>query len=129
MQLTGSTQGSTAVPNPSGRGPLGWREHVETPAHRPSTHLSPTSLLSGILTTSIRQPARSLQWLRFGGDMLFKIALVLLAVWLLGVVGLFTIGDLIHVLLLAGLALLLLAVLKARDAAMRRMVGGPSEKP
>ena len=61
--------------------------------------------------------------------MLFKIALVLLAVWLLGVLGLFTIGDLIHVFLLAGLALLLLALLKARDAAMRRVVGGPSEKP
>ena len=61
--------------------------------------------------------------------MLFKIALALLAVWLLGVLGLYTIGDLVHVLLLVGLWLLLLAFLRARDAAVRGAVGGPSEKP
>jgi hypothetical protein len=61
--------------------------------------------------------------------MLFKIALALLAVWLLGVLGLYTIGDLVHVLLLVGLGLLLLAFLRARDAAARRVVSGPSEKP
>jgi hypothetical protein len=64
-----------------------------------------------------------------GGDMLFKIALALLAVWLLGVLGLYTIGDFVHVLLLGGLFLLLLAFLRARDAAVRRAVRGPSEKP
>jgi Family of unknown function (DUF5670) len=52
------------------------------------------------------------------GEMLLKIAFVLLIAWLLGVVGLYRIGDLVHVLLLVGLMLLLLAALKARDAAM-----------
>jgi hypothetical protein len=60
--------------------------------------------------------------------MLFKIALVLLAVWLLGVVGVYTIGDLVHVLLLGGLMLLLLAFLRARDVAVRHAIGGPSDK-
>ena len=49
--------------------------------------------------------------------MLLKIALVLLIAWLLGVLGLYRIGDLVHVLLLVGLMLLLLGALKARDAA------------
>ena len=59
--------------------------------------------------------------------MLFKIALVLLAAWLLGLVGLYNIGDLVHVLLLVGLLLLLLAFLRARDAAERRAGGKPTE--
>jgi Family of unknown function (DUF5670) len=37
-----------------------------------------------------------------GGDMLFKIALVLLPLWLIGVVCVYRVGDLVHVLLLAG---------------------------
>ena len=61
--------------------------------------------------------------------MLFKIALALLAVWLLGVLGLYTIGDLVHVLLLVGLGLLLLAFLRARDLAVKRAVSGPPEQP
>ena len=61
--------------------------------------------------------------------MLFTIALALLAVWLLGVVGLYTIDDLVHVLLLVGFGLLLLAFLRARDAAVKRAVSGPSERP
>ena len=52
--------------------------------------------------------------------MLLKIACVLLVVWLLGVLGLYSIGDLVHVLLLVGLMLLLLGVLKAREAATDR---------
>ena len=48
--------------------------------------------------------------------MLFKASLVLLAIWLLGLVR---VGDLVHVFLLVGLMLLLLAMLKARDAALR----------
>ena len=48
--------------------------------------------------------------------MLLKIAFVLLIAWLLGVLGLYRIGDLVHVLLLVGLMLLLLGALKARDA-------------
>jgi hypothetical membrane protein len=51
--------------------------------------------------------------------MLFKAALVLLATWLLGLVGVYRVGDLVHVFLLVGLMLLLLAMLKARDAALR----------
>jgi hypothetical protein len=59
--------------------------------------------------------------------MLFKIAFVLLIAWLLGVSGVYTIGDLVHVLLLVGLMLLLLAFLRGREAAVRDASG--SEKP
>ena len=58
--------------------------------------------------------------------MLFKIALVLLIAWLLGVLGAYPGGDLVHVLLLVGLMLLLLAFLRARDAAAR--AGGDPDK-
>ena len=51
--------------------------------------------------------------------MLFKIGLILLAVWLLGLAGLYRIGDLYHGFLLVGLMLLLLGFLHARDAAVR----------
>ena len=61
--------------------------------------------------------------------MLFKIALVLLSVWLIGVVGVYNVGDLVHVLLLVGLMLLLLAFLRARDTAARRAVGGSADRP
>jgi hypothetical protein len=54
-----------------------------------------------------------------GGEMLFTTAIVLLAIWLLGIVGVYRIGDLVHVCLLLGLMFLLLAALKARDAALR----------
>lgn len=60
--------------------------------------------------------------------MLFSIALVLLGAWLLGVVGVYNVGDLVHMLLLVGLMLLMLAFLRARDEAVRRAVGGPPEK-
>ena len=55
--------------------------------------------------------------------MLFKVALILLAAWLLGLFGVYRIGDLFHVLLVVGLMLLLLGFLRARDAAVRRTVG------
>ena len=51
--------------------------------------------------------------------MLFKAAIALLAIWLLGMVGVYRVGDLVHIFLLIGLMLLLLAMLKARDAALR----------
>ncbi len=51
--------------------------------------------------------------------MLFKASCVLLAIWLLGLVGVYRVGDLVHVFLLVGLMSLLLAMLKARDAALR----------
>ena len=49
--------------------------------------------------------------------MLLKAAFLLLIVWLLGIVGVYDVGSLVHVLLLVGLMLLLLGMLKARDAA------------
>lgn len=61
--------------------------------------------------------------------MLFRIAFFLLAAWLIGVAGLYRVGDLVHVLLLVGLMILLLAFLRARDAALRRDTGAPSDKP
>jgi hypothetical protein len=55
--------------------------------------------------------------------MLFKAAFVLLAIWLLGrllgIIGVYPVGNIVHVFLLVGLMLLLLAVAKARDAAVR----------
>ena len=60
--------------------------------------------------------------------MLPKIAIVLLTVWIIGVVGLFEIGDLVHVLLLGGLWLLLLTFAKARDAAVRGTNGRSRER-
>lgn len=52
--------------------------------------------------------------------MLLTIAFVLLIAWLLGVLGLYRIGDLVHVLLLVGLMLFLLGALRARDVAAAR---------
>jgi hypothetical protein len=60
--------------------------------------------------------------------MLLRVALVLLAAWLLGVAGLYEVGDLVHVLLLVGLMLLLLAFVKARDAALYGSGNDPSDK-
>ena len=61
--------------------------------------------------------------------MLLKIAFALLIVWLLGVLGLYRIGDLVHVLLLVGLMLFLLGALKARDATAARGRDVGSGKP
>jgi hypothetical protein len=52
--------------------------------------------------------------------MLVKAALIMLVVWLAGVLGAFEAGTLVHVLLLAGLALLLLGALRAREDAIAR---------
>ena len=54
-----------------------------------------------------------------GGAMFFKTA-PLLIVWLLGMFGVYRVGNLAHVFLLVGLMLLLLAVLKGRKAALER---------
>ena len=67
--------------------------------------------------------------LRSGGEMILKIAFALLTMWLLGVLGLYRIGDLVHLLLLVGLMLFLLGALKARDAAAARGRGVDSAKP
>ena len=60
--------------------------------------------------------------------MLFKIAFVLLIAWLLGVLGVYRSGEIVHALLLVGLMLLLLAFVRAREEALRR-IGSSSEKP
>ena len=61
--------------------------------------------------------------------MLFRVAFVLLIAWLLGVLGVYRAGDLVHVLLLVGLMLLLLAFVRAREAAVRPQSGSPPDKP
>jgi hypothetical protein len=55
------------------------------------------------------------------GTMLFKAALGLLVVWVLGLV--FAVGQIIHILLLVGLMLLLLSFAKSREATVRRQDG------
>ena len=63
--------------------------------------------------------------------MLLKIAVLLLVAWLIGVLGVYNIGDAVHVLLLVGGMLLLLGALKARDraAAAARDANAPARKP
>jgi hypothetical protein len=63
--------------------------------------------------------------------MLSKIGLALLAAWLVGILGVYRVGDAIHVLLLVGGMLLLLGVLRARDAAIAaaRTADQSSNKP
>jgi hypothetical protein len=46
--------------------------------------------------------------------MLYTIAVILLVVWLLGFVGLYTIGSIVHVLLVAAIVLFLVGVLRGR---------------
>jgi hypothetical protein len=60
--------------------------------------------------------------------MLFKIALTLLVAWLIGVLGVYRAGKLVHVLLLVGLALLMLAFLRAREEAVRRATSDRSDQ-
>jgi Family of unknown function (DUF5670) len=61
--------------------------------------------------------------------MLIKIAVVLLIAWMIGVLGVYRAGSLVHILLLIGLMLLLLRFLKARDAAVRPEIQSSSDKP
>ena len=59
--------------------------------------------------------------------MLLKAALILLVLWLAGMAGLYDADSVGHVLLLTGLMLLLLAALKAREAAIGRNTGPGSD--
>ena len=59
--------------------------------------------------------------------MLFKSALLLLIVWMVG--GLAGFGDMTNVALLVGLLLLLLAFLKSRDNAARHRPNDAERKP
>lgn len=52
--------------------------------------------------------------------MVFKIALLLLVAWLLGVLGLYNLGDVAHFVLLVGLMFLLMAFLDARHGVVTR---------
>lgn len=49
--------------------------------------------------------------------MILYIALALLVAWVLGMLGVFQVGKMVHVPLLVGLLFLLIAFLQARDAA------------
>ena len=60
--------------------------------------------------------------------MLVTVGLLLLGVWFVGLLGLFGGNDLKHVLLLAGLLLLMMGALKTRDAALRTDPDGPTRK-
>lgn len=60
--------------------------------------------------------------------MLLKAAFIVLVLWLAGVAGVYEGGGLTHALLLAGLMLLLIGALKARDAAVDRNAGPGSGK-
>jgi Family of unknown function (DUF5670) len=80
--------------------------------------------LQGVAICSSPEPVATSE-----ANMLFKTALTLLVAWLIGVLAVDSAGDLVHVLLLAGLALLLLAVLRAREAAIRRATSDPNQTP
>jgi hypothetical protein len=62
----------------------------------------------------------------FGGEMLVKVGFVLLVAWLVGLLGVYDVGALVHVPLLVGLMLLMLGALKAREAAVARERGSRS---
>ena len=97
------------------------RANLVAPAARPRSNPAGNENAWRLATPFIPQLLMvSRSWLRSGGEMLLKIAFLLLIAWLLGVLGLYRIGDLVHVLLLVGLMLLLLGALKARDAAAAR---------
>jgi thiamine transporter ThiT len=56
--------------------------------------------------------------------MLAAVALVLLLAWVLGIVGAYDVGDLVHVLLLVALWLFLLAFATGREAAVHSKGAG-----
>jgi hypothetical protein len=59
--------------------------------------------------------ARSLQQPGAGGiEMLYTLAVILLIAWLLGVVGTYTVGAFIHVLLVVAIVLFLVGLLSGR---------------
>ena len=60
--------------------------------------------------------------------MLLISALVLLAAWLIGLFAVPNARGMVHVLLLAGLALLLLAFLRAREEATRRIANDRADR-
>jgi hypothetical protein len=83
------------------------------------------SLAATLIQPACVCPPDARQW---EGDMLFKVAFVLLFLWLLGMAGLYRIGEFLHALLLVGLMLLLMAFIKARDAARRQIVDNTADR-
>ena len=83
------------------------------------------------LASTVTAQLRVLETLGCGleANMLFKIAMLLLVAWLLGVLGVYRVGDLVHALLLVALMLLLLTFVRAREAAVARSRSGPTDKP
>jgi hypothetical protein len=50
-----------------------------------------------------------------GGVMLYTLAVILLIAWLLGLVGTYTIGAFVHVLLVVAIVLFLIGLLSGRE--------------
>lgn len=61
--------------------------------------------------------------------MILYIAVALLVAWTLGMLGVFALGNLVHVLLLVGLLLLLVVFLQMRDASGGPHAGHPVDGP
>jgi len=53
--------------------------------------------------------------------MLYTIAVILLIAWLLGIVGTYTIGAFVHVLLVVAVVLFLVGLLSGRTVVQRRL--------
>jgi Flp pilus assembly protein TadB len=92
-----------------------------------ASRLSPTSALSESLARALlkrrfefkRQRAREIQ--RTAGDkerrkMLWTIIVILLVLWLLGVITKFTVGGLLHLLLVIALVILIINLITGRRA-------------
>ena len=58
--------------------------------------------------------ASALLWGEVEGTMLYTIAVILLIAWLLGFVGVYTVGSVIHVLLVIAVVLFLVGLLSGR---------------
>ena len=92
----------------------------------PSLTSSPFANLAATLIQPayVYPPDAHLDW---GGD-IFKVAFVLLILWLIGMPGLYRLGEFLHALLLVGLLLLLMAFVRARDTARRHRVDSTADR-
>jgi hypothetical protein len=72
------------------------------------------------------EPCRDAEWsgLEFAfqvfkeADMLFTLAIILLVAWMLGLVGVYTVGAVFHLLLVAAIVLFLVGLVSGRRAAI-----------
>ncbi|HSW82224.1 MAG TPA: lmo0937 family membrane protein [Usitatibacter sp.] len=60
----------------------------------------------------LRSPIASMK----GHNMLYTLAVILIILWLLGMVGSYTLGGMIHVLLLIALVMIIVSVVSGRRA-------------